>query len=627
MSLVTLACGSDARDRSTVLDLAAPVLAVPPVLALALSFLSLRWVDVSQMTDVGLISVLPPTVHVAVIVLTAGFSLTLAQRKTRTVLLTLYVVSLVLILFGMPTPLSIGPRFAPTWRHIGVADYISRHGSVDPSIDAYFDWPVFFVLISFVTGLAGNVDIVQIASWGTVFFNFLYWPVLFLLHRVYEATPTQRWLTIWIFYIGNWISQDYFSPQGFAFFLYLVIIALILNWFSNSTSSIKLRRDGLKSLVVHMTALIFPTIVRRGDNSHGPAGLCKWHGAMLLFMIIAMSSVISMSHQLTPFTLIASTALLVIFGYSLIHGLPLTIGIITVAWISFMTVPFLSGNFSSLASDIGNVSATVGTSVSDRVAGSSDHQIVVYFRLIFSAIIWILGISGLLFVFVFRGRDARLLILSLSPFLLLAGQRYGGEIFLRVYLFSLPFAAIGVSTWLDLILQRLRRYNPAILLSLYTAIGFSAALVFWIARYGNERFDYFDSNDLAAASYVYEYAEPKSRIIAFGFSWPWYREKYEDFRYAAFSPNVIRRGNLTALETRLLDYINQDAADNMRAGSNANVNVYVVVTRSQTATLEVLYGVPRGEVQNLVQRLQESEDFELQFQAGESKIFKYKPGP
>ena len=28
--------------------------------------------------------------------------------------------------------------------------------------------------------------------------------------------------------LGNWIDQDYLSPQAFAFFLYLVLVALLL---------------------------------------------------------------------------------------------------------------------------------------------------------------------------------------------------------------------------------------------------------------------------------------------------------------------------------------------------------------------------------------------------------------
>ena len=38
------------------------------------------------------------------------------------------------------------------------------------------------------------------------------------------------WTGIWLFALGNWIGQDYFSPQAFAFFLYLVVVLVVVRW-------------------------------------------------------------------------------------------------------------------------------------------------------------------------------------------------------------------------------------------------------------------------------------------------------------------------------------------------------------------------------------------------------------
>ncbi len=69
------------------------------------------------------------------------------------------------------------------------------------------------------------------AAWGPVFFNLLWLPaLLFIFHT---ATEDRRlsWLAVWFFYLGNWIGQDYFSPQALAYFLYLVVLAICLAWF------------------------------------------------------------------------------------------------------------------------------------------------------------------------------------------------------------------------------------------------------------------------------------------------------------------------------------------------------------------------------------------------------------
>ena len=38
------------------------------------------------------------------------------------------------------------------------------------------------------------------------------------------------WLGAWLFFVANWVGQDYFSPQAFAFFLYLVLLGVVVRW-------------------------------------------------------------------------------------------------------------------------------------------------------------------------------------------------------------------------------------------------------------------------------------------------------------------------------------------------------------------------------------------------------------
>src|SRR6266487_849605 len=110
----------------------------------------------------------------------------------------------------------------------GTLPDIMRTGSVDPGLDAYFNWPGFFVLSAFVTQIIGYHDILPLAAWAPVFFNLIYLGPLYMIYT--SATTDKRlvWLGPWFFYLTNWIGQDYFSPQGFNFFLYLVIIATLL---------------------------------------------------------------------------------------------------------------------------------------------------------------------------------------------------------------------------------------------------------------------------------------------------------------------------------------------------------------------------------------------------------------
>ena len=40
-----------------------------------------------------------------------------------------------------------------------------------------------------------------------------------------------RWLAAWLFCLLNWIGQDYFSPQGWTYLLYLLFVGFLVTWF------------------------------------------------------------------------------------------------------------------------------------------------------------------------------------------------------------------------------------------------------------------------------------------------------------------------------------------------------------------------------------------------------------
>ena len=97
--------------------------------------------------------------------MTVGFSLTLQRLQLRVSLLALYLVLVIIMLYGVENIIEEAPRFSVVYRHAGYTEYIMRTGTVDPSLDAYFSWPGFFVLNAFVTRVAGYQTILAYAGW------------------------------------------------------------------------------------------------------------------------------------------------------------------------------------------------------------------------------------------------------------------------------------------------------------------------------------------------------------------------------------------------------------------------------------------------------------------------------
>jgi len=201
------------------------------ILSLDLWAVGLRGIDLGRMDDYGLISVLPIQVYLALALLTIGAVLLLRAEAPSGVLMGSYLVALVVMLYAMPILVEEVPRFVVTWVHDGFAEYIRRTGTVAPDLEARFNWPGFFILAAFLSQIAGLPDTMAIAGWAPVYFNLLFLLPLALIFRSATDDIRLTWAALWLFELGNWIGQDYFSPQALNYFLYLVIVAVFLTWF------------------------------------------------------------------------------------------------------------------------------------------------------------------------------------------------------------------------------------------------------------------------------------------------------------------------------------------------------------------------------------------------------------
>ena len=137
--------------------------------ALALWSLSLHSVDIRQMNDLGLVSVLPASIVIALFLLNVSFCVTMGQERVRVPVAFLHLALLIFMLYSVTTLVEEAVRFATVYTHAGYTEYIMRTGSVDPSLDAYFSWPGFFVLSAFVTQAAGYHSILAVCSMGAGF--------------------------------------------------------------------------------------------------------------------------------------------------------------------------------------------------------------------------------------------------------------------------------------------------------------------------------------------------------------------------------------------------------------------------------------------------------------------------
>jgi hypothetical protein len=589
----------------------APIL--PLAVAVALWVESLGGVDLDGMTDLGLVSVMPVAYFLALGLLTAGFFAAVFGRRASDRLPAAYATTVVLVLHATPAILYETLRYPWAWKHVGIVDYIQRHGAVDTGADfltAYHDWPGFFSLGALATDATGEPNALEIATWAPPFFELLFLAVVVLLARTLSTDRRVVWTTAWLFVVANWVGQDYFAPQALAFFLYLLIVAVALRRFTFRSHTVvlpmPLRIGPLVSLV---TGPRRPA--QTGLGQRLPTGA---RVGLAGFIVLAGAAVVS-SHQLTPLILILAIAGLVHFRQTALPGLTLLLVVMTTAWVTFMARPFLEGNLYWIVDSIGSPSGNADETLLNLEDASPGQVFVSTVDRMLTAVVILLALLGVARR-VRSGRfDAVALMLAALPGVLLFATSYGGEILFRIYFFALPFLAL-LGAFAFFPSPRARAGTGTALL----AAGACALLLAGscVAYFGKERFHRFTDDEVRASRWLADAAPTGSLVLSGTYDYPWAWRNYERFEYLALEDEsaALRRRVARSPAATLKDLMYEDR----RPGA------YLVITRSQEARVDMTGLMRRGTLQRTERALARHPAFTEVFRGPDASIFRLDPG-
>lgn len=535
---------------------------------------SLPAIDLDRMDGTGLISVLPPQALGALALFCCAFISGVFHPKMPAWLLLLQLGTWILMLHGINSLISAEPVFAVAWRHAGITDYILRTEGLDPNIDAYFSWPGFFALSALVTDLAALTSPVNLIRWAPPFFNLIYLAPLALILKAAATDTRMVWLGLWFFFTTNWISQDYFSPQAFGYFVYLLVLGILFKWFVSPEG---------RSLLVRLRGF------RRGRPSPAPplpgpplelavAPEDRPQRLLGAVVLITVFMAVVPSHQLTPFAILAGVAGLAAARQITLRSLPVLMAVLIGGWMSYMTATFLAGHLDLAFSPLAPTESAA-VNVQGRLKGSSDHLTVVYFRLGLSALVWGLAALGAI-----RARHKvrsfpLFVVLAAAPFPLMILQPYGGEMLLRVYLLILPFCVVFMAALFvpDSSKHRVSRARVGL-----TALA-SVVLLFGfvVARYGNQTIDRFSSAEVEAVDELYKLAPRGSLLLAVDGNIPWKHRNYEAYEYKTFEEHNLPFSSREELALAVAEILEPKA----RTGA------YLIITKGQKETVSLL-GIP-----------------------------------
>lgn len=553
----------------------------------------------------GLVSVLPAAFWAAAAVLMLSFCWAVVRAPGRWPVLGAHLVALVVILHVTPAAVYGTLRYSWAWKHVGVVDYIIHHGidfNLGGVLGVYQGWPGFFALNAFLTSGSGLQSALSYAPWALAVNDLLWLGPVLLIARAFTADWRMIWIAAWVFELGNWVGQDYFSPQAFAFFLFLTVIAITLRWLGDDRPPrhwVRAALAGVPGLAdwvrgrarrpAARRALWHPAPPRRppdrapgqslwhrtgvhrlwrwpaGDTSVTMAGTAQTDGAdaalpaegagvsrstrlVLVAALVPLMTAIASSHQLTPLMVVIALTTLAVFRHLRPRVLlPLLAAVIAVGWIAYGGLPWLRANSSQIWSGFGALWANSSAHIVGGGQVPPDQIIVEWGARLLSAAIGMAAVAGFFRFRWRRGKAARrswdrLALLGVASIAMVAGNNYGGEIIFRAFLFALPFMAVAAAALFFPRPSPRRRYLAGTALAVTTLL---LAAGFFLSNYGTDAGNYFTPQEVTASQWLYRTAPAGAQVIAVNSNFPWAFVHYDRYTYtfldgSGYSTDTLR---------------------------------------------------------------------------------------
>ncbi|MDT5177807.1 MAG: hypothetical protein QOJ95_2005 [Mycobacterium sp.] len=588
------------------------VLCCLTVLAVVLYLVNLNGVDLNALTGVGLISVLPVSTLAGLGLLVIAFVASVSLRRPCVWLLGSQLVLLVLLLHGITALLESEPRFAINFVHAGFVEFIDRTGTTVPALDCRWSWPGFFGLAAFWIG-SGHLDALHNILIATpAVSNLLYLGVLALLMSTLRMSWQAKWLAALFFCLLNWVGQDYFSPQGWTLLLYLMFLAFLITWF---------RQDGVPGHVpriLHRTSRLWRWLWRNASPGELPArSIGPAERIVIVGVVVGLFATATVSHQLTPFAMMASAAGLVVARRCTLSGLPVLLGVLLLAFISYMTQAYWGGHFGAVMSGVGDVGGTMSSTVAARASlGSPEHQFVVHARMATTVLVFLIAGWGL-----YRRRrqgieDRVLMVLTAAPIGLAAMQSYGGEMALRVYLFALAPASVLAA----LAVFPRPEGRPSILARCIACVSALVMLFsFLVTRYGNEAFERIPTGAVSAVSTVYDHTNGNVRFL--------YVTAVPELDSTPFMPLGYRDVERISWTNTMAPPDPANVSGVLRTLREQGPGSFLITTRSQEAFVVYGQGYPKDWGDRFRHALEATPEVRVVVQNPDASVYAVDPAP
>ena len=497
---------------------------------------------------------------------------------------------LIVALHGAPGFVESAPRFPVAWLHAGFADHIAYEGELYPQLDARFSWAGFFSGVAFVERVADTDDVFWLLRFAPVVVNAVAALAVFALARAVGTSTGRSIAAATIFVFANWIGQDYFAPQAVGFVLVTTVLATVLTYFGDAP-------DGNGRVARWV-----------GVPQQAPLALTKRSGTLLYAACLFVCTAVVASHQLSPPMLVAMLAALALLGRIRTKMLGAIVGLGFVLWLSHAAETYWVGHLNDLLNQFGDVGSVINSNVSERARpGSPARELVVRCRLLLVFTIWLAGVCAIVEQRRRRALDPALAAMFFSPFVVLGMQSYGGEVLMRVALFTLPAASILIARVQMPVRLASRARLPAALAVIPVIALSIVAPLFVLARFGNESYEQVTPNDRAVVDDMYDLVPDGSRVYVVNRSTLMYADRLREVQFRDLSSDPV-------------------TADQMLADAERDGDVFVLVTEGQEGYRHEVQGAEPGWLASFASQLMATGSYRVVSQRGPSVLLERTGG-
>ncbi|PCN46586.1 hypothetical protein Csp2054_16435 [Curtobacterium sp. 'Ferrero'] len=389
------------------------------------------------------------------------------------------------ITYGMPTVMAAA-------RHIGVLEYIRRFGGTDPSADIFQTWSGLFAGGAWVADVGGIVNAMTIAAWVPALLAFVTTIGVGVLAAHWLPGPRRPWIAAFLTAMTGSLNTTYFSPQSTGILLSIAILVLATG---------PLTRATVTGPDEEPVSVLRPRTV----------------GLSRVIAIAAISIVLAVTHQISPYLTVAALVVLVVFRLLRPWWIPVVVLVPAVVF------AFLNGSildkFLSLAA-VGRVLDNVQPPAHDMTVLPKPLVTALAFD-VPAATLVVLGLAAVLTVLLRRDRvHWGLLLAAASPISLLVATNYGQEGIFRVVLFATPWIAIlaaglpmpgGRLAWAGRAVGTITR--PTSVRFALAAVGIAALVA--VGSFGQTALDWnrVPTRSQSAATQFYDATAPKGSIM------------------------------------------------------------------------------------------------------------------